>query len=179
MSGIAGRIRLVTGDITTLDVQAVVTAANKGLRGGGGVDGAVHRAAGPELLHACRAVAPCPTGQSRLTPGLALAADWVIHTVGPIYRDGNSGEAELLASAYWTALALAVEHSIDGVAFPCISTGVYGYPADAACDIAIESVHRWVQTSNLPRVIIFCCFGDADFQRYESRLRQVGLLSEA
>ncbi|MGI9517573.1 MAG: O-acetyl-ADP-ribose deacetylase [Pirellulaceae bacterium] len=179
MSDVHVQIQLVEGDITQLDVHAVVTAANEGLFGGGGVDGAVHAAAGPQLLEACRVVAPCPTGQSRITPGFNLRAEWVIHTVGPVYRDGLSGEPELLASAYFTALDLAAAHGVRSVAFPCISTGVYGYPTNAACDIAIRTVFDWSQGNQWRGAAVFCCFGRADFELYQGRLQDLGLLSEA
>ena len=164
------RIQVVSGDITTLDVQAVVTAANVGLLGGGGVDGAIHAAAGPDLLQACQQVAPCPTGQSRITPGFNLRADWVVHSVGPVYRDGQSGEPELLASAYWTALELAEQHRIESIAFPCISTGIYGFPAAPASEIAIATACRWIDQCQVPELIVFCCFDSQNLQLYEAGL---------
>ena len=142
-------IDVVHADITTLDVDAVVNAANERMLGGGGVDGAIHRAAGPALLEACRAVPEvrpgvrCPTGEARITPGFDLPARDVIHTVGPVWRGGAAGEADLLASAYRDSLALASRHDLDSVAFPAISTGVYGYPADAAAQVAVETVRAW------------------------------------
>lgn len=139
-------IRVVTADITTLDVDAIVNAANAGLLGGGGVDGAIHRAAGPELLASCLGIAEvrpgvrCPTGEARITPGFRLRARWVIHTVGPVWRGGARGEPELLAAAYRSSLDLALTHSLRSVAFPAISTGVYGYPADTAARVAVRAV---------------------------------------
>jgi O-acetyl-ADP-ribose deacetylase (regulator of RNase III) len=137
-------VRVVTADITKLDVDAIVNAANERMLGGGGVDGAIHRAAGPELVEACRAVAEvspgvrCPTGEARITPGFRLLARWVIHTVGPVWCGGAAGEPALLASAYRSSIALATERGLASIAFPAISTGVYGYPADAAARIAVR-----------------------------------------
>jgi O-acetyl-ADP-ribose deacetylase (regulator of RNase III) len=140
------RIEVVRADITTLAVDAIVNAANESLLGGGGVDGAIHRAAGPELLAACRAIPEvrpgcrCPTGESRITPGFQLPARHVIHTVGPVYRDGRHGEPELLAGCYRSALALAREHALATVAFPAVSSGVYGYPLSDAASVAVREV---------------------------------------
>ncbi len=157
-----------TGDLTTLDVDAVVNAANEQMLGGGGVDGAIHRAAGPELLDACRAVPEvwpdvrCPRGEARITPGFRLPARWVIHTVGPIWWGGNEGEDEDLASAYRSSLALAAEAGAESVAFPAISTGVYGFPADRAARIAVETIRAWQAAHNLPaRVVLVGYSADA------------------
>ena len=134
------RIEVVHGDITGQDVDAVVNAANASLAGGGGVDGAIHAAAGPELARACRELGGCPTGDVRVTPGFRLTARWIIHAVGPVYRGGRAGEAELLASCYRRAIEVAAELGAASMAFPAISTGVYGYPRDEACRIAVDSV---------------------------------------
>lgn len=136
-------MRVVRGDITTLAIDAIVNAANSALGGGGGVDGAIHRAAGPGLMEACRAVAPCPTGQARITPGFALPARWIIHAVGPMWRGGDDGEPAQLASAYRASLALALAHGCKAVAFPAISCGIYGYPLAAACTLAVETIGAW------------------------------------
>lgn len=151
------RYEVRIADITTLDVDAVVTAANAELRGGGGVDGAVHRAAGPGLLAECRDLGGCPTGSARLTGGHALVARHVIHAVGPVWRGGGHGEAELLAGAYRSALRLARDHRLDSIAFPAISTGVYGFPGAAAAEIAVDAV--LAETAGPPPSrVIFCCF---------------------
>lgn len=158
-------IEIVQADITTLALDAIANAANEALLGGGGVDGAIHRAAGPLLVAACRAipeVSPgvrCPTGDARITPGFALPARHVIHTVGPVWRGGARGEPELLASCYRRSLELAVDHAIASVAFPAISCGVYGYPVDQAAAIAVREVRRWLDRGGLPSRVVFCCFG--------------------
>jgi O-acetyl-ADP-ribose deacetylase (regulator of RNase III) len=154
----AERIALVRGDITALAVDAIVNAANTALAGGGGVDGAIHRAAGPELLAASRALAPCPTGEARVTPGFRLAAKHVIHTVGPVWHGGHVGEPALLASAYRASLLAAQGVGARSVAFPAISTGVYGYPLADATRIAVDTVRGFLAEHALPQQVIFCCF---------------------
>lgn len=157
-------------DITELDVDAIVNAANETLLGGSGVDGAIHRAAGPALLAACREVGGCPTGQARITPGFALPARYVIHTVGPIWRGGAHGEAELLASCYRSSLEIARENHIGRIAFPAISTGNYGFPAESAARIAVDTVRGALASSALPHTVIFCCFSDRDLAIYRRLL---------
>jgi O-acetyl-ADP-ribose deacetylase (regulator of RNase III) len=163
------RIEVVQGDITTLDVDVIVNAANESLLGGGGVDGAIHRAAGPELLAECRGLGGCPTGQARMTGGYRLKARHVIHTVGPVWRGGGHREDELLASCYQASLALALEHRLESIAFPAISTGVYGFPLDRATAIAVAEVRKILTANELPLRVIFACFGDDAFRLY-SRL---------
>jgi O-acetyl-ADP-ribose deacetylase len=152
-------------NITTLDVDAVVNAANEALAPGGGVCGAIHRAAGPELARACARVAPCRTGDARLTPGFRLPARFVIHAVGPVWRGGSHQEAELLAEAYRSAMALAAEHHLRSIAFPAISTGIYGYPVNLATPIAVASVTGALETSTIERVV-FVCFNEEVLAAY-------------
>lgn len=166
----ARRMAVVQGDLTQLRVDAIVNAANSSLLGGGGVDGAIHRAAGPGLLTECRGLGGCPTGEARMTRGYRLPARHVIHTVGPVYRDGRAGEADALRSCYRESLRLASEAGLRTVAFPCISTGAYGYPHDEACAVAIGAVEGWLESHELPESVIFCCFGPADAERYRRRL---------
>ena len=160
-------VEVVRADITKLAVDAIVNAANTTLLGGGGVDGAIHRAAGPELLEECRKIGGCPTGEARITRGYRLPAKHVIHTVGPVWHGGNRGEPELLASCYRSSLQLAVDNGIRSIAFPAISCGVYGYPIDQAAEIAVREV---VKDDRLDRVI-FACFGDDVFAALERSLR--------
>ncbi len=151
-------LHAIRGDITKLSVDAIVNAANCSLLGGGGVDGAIHRAAGPLLLEACRAFHGCPTGEARITPAFRLPARFVIHTPGPVWHGGGHGEAELLRNCYRNSLRLAEENACVSIAFPCISTGVYHFPKQEAARIAVETVRAW--TGNQLKEVIFCCFSD-------------------
>lgn len=166
------RIELYHGDITRLEVDAIVNAANSTLLGGGGVDGAIHRAAGPELLVACRALGGCPTGEARLTPGYRLPARWVIHTVGPVWHGGRGREAELLASAYRSSLEIARDHQMKSIAFPNISTGVYGFPKNQAALVAIRTVRKFLTENQLPEKVIFVLFDQENLGIYQETLRE-------
>ena len=167
------RVKLVQGDITRLQVDAVVTAANEELLGGGGVDGAIHRAAGPQLLQECATIGRCPEGEARITKGYRLPAKHVIHAVGPVYEDGKHGEPQTLASTYRAALALAKKHGLRTIAFPCIATGVYGYPKAEACEIAVSTTTAWLAENALPEQVVFCCFEKQDAELYARRLEEV------
>lgn len=165
-----GNILLEQKDITTLKVDAIVNAANSSLLGGGGVDGAIHRAAGPELLEECRKLNGCPAGEARITAGYKLPAKYIIHTVGPVWRGGNQLEEELLAAAYRNSLELAVEHQITSIAFPNISTGVYGFPKELAADVAIGEVYRFMKKHKQIKTVIFALFDQENFWIYKKRL---------
>jgi len=162
----SARISVVEGDITQQRVDAIVNAANSSLLGGGGVDGAIHRAAGLELLAECRTLGGCPTGEARMTRGYRLSARWVIHTVGPVWRGGDHGEDALLASCYRNSLALAVEHGIRSIAFPAISTGVYGFPLGQATRIAVAEVRRFLEQAETIEQVVFVCFGRRAYETY-------------
>jgi O-acetyl-ADP-ribose deacetylase (regulator of RNase III) len=161
-----GQIRILTADITQLKVDAIVNAANASLLGGGGVDGAIHRAAGPQLLDYCRTLGGCPTGEARISPAFNLPADFVIHTVGPVWKDGQRGEPEMLRSCYENSLRLAKENGVRTIAFPAISTGVYGYPKSEATEVALAAMQDWVDAFD---EITACCFSQADADLYRQK----------
>lgn len=164
-------LRAIRADITTLQVDAIVNAANSSLLGGGGVDGAIHRAAGPELMQECRLLGGCRTGDAKLTSGYRLPARFVIHTVGPVWRGGDAGEPELLASCYRRSLEIARGHDVRSIAFPSISTGIYGYPIELAARIAVDTVGATLADQTTPPEVTFCCFSAEDLQIYERLLR--------
>jgi O-acetyl-ADP-ribose deacetylase (regulator of RNase III) len=169
---ISQRISVVQGDITCQAVDAIVNAANSSLLGGGGVDGAIHRAAGPELLAECRTLGGCPTGKAKITRGYRLPAKWVIHTVGPIWQDGEHGEDEQLASCYRNSLALAVEHDVRSIAFPAISTGVYRFPLERAAKIAVAEAARFLEDTTTIEQVVFVCFDGRTYEVYLATLKE-------
>lgn len=164
------KIELVLGDITQMDVDAIVNAANESLLGGGGVDGAIHRAAGPQLLEECRAIGGCPTGEARITKGYKLKARHVIHTVGPIWRGGQQNETLLLRNAYVNSLSLAQKHGLKSIAFPNISTGVYHFPKQSAAQIAIRAVEEFTAQNRFPERVVFVCFDQENYNIYKEIL---------
>ena len=163
-------IEVVVGDITGIEADAIVNAANERLRGGGGVDGAIHRAAGPELLEACKQYPNCPTGEVRITAAFKLSARWVIHAVGPVWQGGDAGEEDLLASAYRNALAAAQELGAASIAFPAISTGVYGFPKERAARVALKEIRSWGAANRRPERVILVSFDEASAEIYRSFL---------
>jgi len=163
-------MKAITADITKLPVDAIVNAANSSLMGGGGVDGAIHRAAGPDLVHECMLLGGCKTGQAKITKGYRLPARHVIHTVGPVWRGGDKGEPGLLASCYRESLALAHQHGLQSIAFPCISTGIYGYPSESAAATAVQTCREFVASTGYPGDITFCCFSADDQALYDRLL---------
>ncbi len=167
------RMAVVEGDITKQHVDAIVNAANTSLLGGGGVDGAIHRAAGRELLTECRTLGGCATGQAKITRGYKLPAKWVIHTVGPVWRDGEHGEDELLASCYRSCFALVIQHGIKTVAFPSISTGAYGFPMDRAARIALREAKHFLERPRSAEKLTLVCFGADALKEYQTALREI------
>ena len=170
---ISNRIAVIAGDITQQRVDAIVNAANTALLGGGGVDGAIHRAAGPELLAECRTLGGCATGQAKITRGYKLPAKWVIHTVGPVWQNGSQGEDELLASCYRSCFALVEKHGIRTVAFPAISTGVYAFPKERAARIAVRETKDFLERDQSVEKVILICFGTSALEIYEAALREI------
>ncbi len=171
-----GMIELVEGDITEQDTEAIVNAANRTLLGGGGVDGAIHRAGGPQILEECKRIGGCPTGEARITTGGRLKARYVIHTVGPVYRGGNSGEPELLANAYRNSMKVASENGIKSLSFPSISTGVYSYPIEKASQIALSTVKDYLNSSQDISLVRFVLFGKPDYNIYKTTLNTLTLI---
>ena len=171
MKSIQERIEVAEGDITKQHVDAIVNAANTTLLGGGGVDGAIHRAAGPELLEECRKLHGCATGEAKITKGYRLPAKWVIHTVGPVWKNGNDGEDELLANCYRSCVTLAAKHGIRSLAFPAISTGAYGFPLERATNIAVTETRKFLETHPDIEKVVFVCFGKAAHDTYLKTVR--------
>jgi len=171
-------VEIVQGDITTLQVDAIVNAANESLLGGGGVDGAIHHAAGPELLGECRTLNGCKTGEAKITKGYRLKAQWVIHTVGPVWRGGHHQEDELLASCYRNSLTLAEMHSAKTVAFPCISTGVYRFPKERAARISLTAIYHFLSTHQTFEKITVACFGNDDYQICQTAVDEFTIVDE-
>lgn len=169
----AARIEIVEGDITQMSVDAIVNAANNSLLGGGGVDGAIHRAAGPALLEECRGLGGCATGQAKITGGYNLPARWVIHTVGPVWHGGKNGEDDLLAGCYRSSLALATEHDVRTIAFPAISTGAYGFPVERAARIALREAASFLGANPETEKVVFVCFGQRDYAIYQAAAAEV------
>ncbi len=169
---VAGRMEVMQGDITKLEVDAIVNAANPSLLGGGGVDGAIHRAAGPRLLEECKILGGCPTGNAKLSNGYDLPAKFVIHTVGPVWHDGDDDEDPLLERCYSRSLALAVENGAKTIAFPAISTGVYGFPKERAANIAVETVGAFLKDDKTLDKVIFCCFDQGTYEIYRRILAE-------
>lgn len=165
-----GAIEVIQGDITKLNVDAIVNAANESLLGGGGVDGAIHRAAGDDLLEECKKIGGCPTGEARITKGYKLSAKFVIHTVGPIWRGGYKDEIDRLRNAYLNSLKLATENQVESIAFPNISTGVYGFPKKSAAEIAVNTVKNYLDKNKFPQRVVFCCFDEENYEIYREKL---------
>jgi len=163
-------LKAIVADITTLEVDAIVNAANSSLLGGGGVDGAIHSAAGPALLDECRALGGCKTGEAKVTGGYGLPAKYIIHTVGPVWRGGKNGEPELLRDCYLNSMGLAVVKEVRSIAFPCISTGVYGYPAEEAAKAAVNSVREFLERTRYDIEVTFCCFSERGLDIYRPLL---------
>ena len=175
---ISNRIEVVEGDITKQRVDAIVNAANTTLLGGGGVDGAIHRAAGPELLEECRALGGCPTGEAKITRGYNLPAQWVIHTAGPVWRDGRHGEEELLAGCYRNSLALAEQKGLRTIAFPSISTGAYGFPMDKAARIAVAEIRNFLERNRVMEKVVLVCFGKSALDVHLNAVAEIRMTND-